>query len=163
MTSSVVVLDALAFAGLAAMMLWLAVKDIRERRVPNKALGALIVAWLIWRIVRCVASGQPIADAALSMGGALASALAVMLLLWLFASVYERARRKPSMGAGDVKLISVLVLCMGARCTMLCLLVACIVGLLYSLPRAARRLGVDRGIPFAACLACGTLAVPLLA
>lgn len=153
-----VMLSVSAYALLVAVMLYLAVKDIRERRVPNRALIVLVAVWAIWRVA-LAALGQATIVSSLS-GVALAAVVFAGLLV--LGAVYERLSGKAAMGGGDVKLMSVLALYLGAQSLAACVIVACFVSLAFAAASAGRRGLQARGIPFATCLCCGVFATFLL-
>lgn len=154
----VVLLPVAAYAFLAAAMLYLAVKDIRERRVPNQTLIALVAVWVIWRVALAVLDRATVA-ASLSRG---ALAAAVLIGLLVFGAAYERLRGKPAMGGGDVKLMSVLALYLGAQSLAACVVIACVVSLAFAVAQSWQHGMRSRGIPFATCLCCGVFATCLL-
>lgn len=157
-----VLLDICAYAFLAIATVWLAFKDIKERRVPNPAIAVLLGAWTCWKIAAAAMDFEFATEIAAQSSFDLLAASAVFVLLFAFGCLYERARKKPSMGMGDIKLIAVLALFIGIRGVGICLLIACLVGLVYAIADVVRRNPVSNGIPFAACLSCGLFVTFLL-
>lgn len=156
-------LSIVAHAILAAVLLYLAVKDIRERRVPNEVILALVVVWAAWRAVLAICDPSTLA----ATGELALFALVVFAGLLVLGVVYERLRGRPAMGGGDVKLISAMALYLGAYPLAVCVVAACAVALVFALVPAlaakARPPRQSRGIPFATCLCCGLFAAYLLA
>lgn len=142
----------------AAVMLYLAVKDIRERRVPNKVLLFLVALWVVWRAVLAIVDPRTLATSVFQLGFALVALSGLVAV----GAIYERLRKKPAMGGGDVKLIAVLALYLGMEGLAVCVIVACMVGLVYALAARVRRDPMRFGIPFATCLSCGMFLTFLL-
>jgi prepilin peptidase CpaA len=143
MPSPEVVRYALA-GGLSLLLLWAAISDVRDRRIPNAAVLAALALFVVWVIAsRGQGLGSSLAAAAISFG--------VGYVLYLV----------KVMGAGDVKLFAALALFTGlAGLPAFALATALIGGLMavFSLatrPRRAAKLslrleagGSDRGVPY---------------
>lgn len=83
-------------AGLSLVLVWAAISDVRDRRIPNAAVLAVLVLFVLWAIAaRGQALGSGFAAAAISFG--------VGYILYLV----------KVMGAGDVKLFAALALFTG--------------------------------------------------
>lgn len=151
----------LTVAGLLAAM---CATDVRTRRIPNKLVASVCAAWVALQVIAGLfgaATGTSLAVAAQGAGvpqfllplfalphpgtGVLTAAAAVLLLAGAGA-LYERAFRKPSMGAGDVKLIGAFALFLGPVPTVACLMLACLFALAAALPARLR------AFPFAPAL-----------
>ena len=63
----------------------------------------------------------------------------------LLALLMEKLLRRDAMGGGDIKLLFLTGLCLGWQKNLLCLLLACVVGLLWGLVRAKRG---QQGLPW---------------
>lgn len=133
-----------------AILLWATAADIREKRIPNRLLltalaGRVLLGLMefscgIWETVR---------DPAEMLLGSLLLTLAFFLLSLLFGGV---------LGMGDVKLMGILALFLGAgeacRCFYRGLLAAAAVSLMLL---AGKRIRIGDGIAFAPFLLAGYL------
>ena len=148
-----IVAYALLIAGLAVI----SVKDARTRRIPNGWVALLMLLWAAWRLVLGFAGkymglgfwstllspapevlgrfGVPIYGVSLSEGilGALVLGGGMLVL----SAVYELAIHNESFGGGDIKLMAVVGLFLGWERGLMCLLVACVLSVVYVLVRAA--------------------------
>ena len=75
--------------------------------------------------------------------------------LLLVSLVIERALRREAMGGGDIKLLFVTGLFLGWRGNLLCLILACIIGIVFALIAAKRRDGARAAIPWGPSIALG--------
>lgn len=149
-------IGACSLAAFAAILLWVVRVDLREQRIPNKAIFALVAVWLAARAAWALAVflGVSGMDAALDGSSSFAageSSLDVSALalggLWpwdvpvadgflgavalgggalVVSAVYEALTGRYSMGGGDVKLLAVLGLYLGLWTGLVALLIACI-------------------------------------
>lgn len=137
--------------GLAGVLLWAALSDIRDRRIPNKAVLCLLALFIPWTIADFGAT----TISALQAAGI---ALAVTVVLYAFRIF----------GAGDAKMFSVCALFMGmgylpyfALATVLAggVFAAISLGLrpkvMFLLLATRGKLNTGRGIPYGAPIALG--------
>lgn len=105
----------------SAILLGAAFADLEGYIIPNRFILAGIALWLVllpWE--------KNLADGLLGgflVGGGL---LAVVLL-------YEKIRKVEAMGGGDLKLLFVTGLMLGWKRNLLCLLIACVLGIVWGL------------------------------
>lgn len=133
-------------------LLGCALRDIRERRIPNRMIAIMVSLWILGQIILGALSGDGVSVLAVSLGRMVSAGVVVAVLL-AFTMAYERLTGRFGLGGGDIKLIGVIALFAGWEATILCLAIACAVSLLYAIACKGR----DAGIPFAPCLMCGTL------
>ena len=134
--------------GLLALCGWIAVVDLRDRRIPDLASLALLLAGLA---LSGLASGLPLADRLIGAG-------AGFLLLWALGEVWFRQRGVEALGIGDAKLFGAAGAWLGWQALPEVLLIAALMGLTFAALRAALRLGPRQAdIAFGPWLAAGLL------
>lgn len=195
MSVSVVLSNAPAYAGGASFALflvllaWASAIDLRERRIPNKLVAAMVVLWLAVRVLLaamaaacCAAgfgSGVQIGDAALvasaamvrmipfglTLGDGLVGALVLGGGSLAVSIAFERLTQRPSMGGGDIKLLAVVGLFLGWERGLWCLFAACLVVLAMQVVSRVREGGKGIGsqtFPFAPAILVGVVIASLL-
>ena len=195
MSVSVVLSNAPAYAGGASFALflvllaWASAIDLRERRIPNKLVAAMVVLWLAVRVllaamaaVCCAAgfgSGVQIGDAALvasaamvrmipfglTLGDGLVGALVLGGGSLAVSIVFERLAQRPSMGGGDIKLLAVVGLFLGWERGLWCLFSACLIVLVMQVVSRVREGGKGIGsqtFPFAPAILVGVIIASIL-
>ena len=150
------VITLVAYGLVVALLGMVAVIDGRTRRIPNALSGALVVLWVLWRLVLGLAGKHlglgfkaevlgPAPDVmvppGLEIGGiSFASGILGAVILGggllVLTTVYELVTRKESFGGGDIKLMAALGLFLGVERGLVCLLAACVLSLLYAGLRA---------------------------
>lgn len=147
------VVTLIAYGLVLALLAAIAVVDVRERRVPNRLSAALAGLWLLWRVVLgcageymglgfltefvapaptvTVPPGLEIGGA--SLAGGILGAVILGGGLLVLTTLYEGLTHRESFGAGDIKLMTVLGLFLGAERGVICLLAACVLSVLYAL------------------------------
>ncbi|WP_304425540.1 A24 family peptidase [uncultured Adlercreutzia sp.] len=150
------VITLVAYGLVVALLGMVAVIDGRTRRIPNALSGALVVLWVLWRLVLGLAGKHlglgfkaevlgPAPDVmvppGLEIGGiSFASGILGAVILGggllVLTTVYELVTRKESFGGGDIKLMAALGLFLGVQRGLVCLLAACVLSLLYAGLRA---------------------------
>ena len=128
-----------------AVLVAAAVIDAHSRIIPN-ALVATLVCIRAARIATAVASEAAVPLVRASVAGLLA-VLAVLALL----AVTERVLRiEGGLGGGDVKLFCALGVCLGAERALATILLACVLGVAFSVfgRRAGRRVDAFAMGPF---------------
>ena len=195
MSVSVVLGNAPAYAGGASFALflvllaWASAIDLRERRIPNKLVAAMVVLWFAVRVLLaamaaacCAAgfgSGAQIGDAALvasatmmrrspfglTLGDGLVGALGLGGGSLAVSIAFERLAQRPSMGGGDIKLLAVVGLFLGWERGLWCLFAACLVVLAMQVVSRVRE--GEKGIasqtfPFAPAILVGVVIASIL-
>jgi leader peptidase (prepilin peptidase)/N-methyltransferase len=133
------VLAALKWATFCALLLVLAVTDMRERILPDKVNLTGAVLGLLWSVAVPLGDGTsrwlaqrmfafPPPDPALSVTDALLGAAAGAGILWLFAEGYFRLRGREGMGLGDVKMMAMVGTFLGAKGTVLTIMAGALLG-----------------------------------
>lgn len=164
-----------AYVVLIVLLLVAALIDIRKRVVPNQLVIGVAVTWSVWQAAMiAVALAFDVHDASTVVGisqattsidalGLATNALTRILEAVIFGAmllgmtlIYERMRGKLAFGGGDIKLLAALTLFTGIEAMLACLMISCMVSLLYT--TLSRKTITSRGIPFAPCVAC---ALPL--
>lgn len=115
------------FFGLLALA---SVADLRTLRIPDGLIGALFVVWFAWRAIVHV---NGITDAPISFSQGILGAIMLGGGLLVVTTVYEMITHKRAMGGGDIKLLAVVGLYLGATGGLFCLMVACATSLVMSL------------------------------
>lgn len=195
MSVSVVLGNAPAYAGGASFALflvllaWASAIDLRERRIPNKLVAAMVVLWLAVRVLLaamaaacCAAgfgSGAQIGDAALvasatmmkmipfglTLGDGLVGALVLGGGSLAVSIAFERLAQRPSMGGGDIKLLAVVGLFLGWERGLWCLFAACLVVLVTQMASRFREGGkgiASQTFPFAPAILVGVVIASIL-
>lgn len=142
-------------AGFIAIMVWCAVSDIRDRRIPNVAVLALLALFVPWTLLQLGANF-------LSGIAAAAIALVVTVILYIFKIV----------GAGDAKLFASASLFVGLaqlpHLALATVLAGGVIALISLVTRPRRGLVMvmmkgrgdyGRGIPYGVAIAAGSIIV----
>ena len=164
-------LAALKWAVFSALLIVLAITDLRERILPDKVnlAGALLgLAWSaaipvddgtsLWLAGRLFAFPPP--PRALSIADALLGAAAGAGILWLFAEGYFRLRGREGMGLGDVKMMAMAGTFLGVKAAVLTIMAGALLGsLLGAAFMLFRRTGSEYELPFGTFLAAAAALV----
>jgi len=163
-------LAAVKWAVFCAILLVLAVTDVRERILPDRVNltgGLLGLAWSGFVPVRDGTSlwlsnhlfAFPPPPPALSVADALIGAACGAGILWLFAEGYFRLRGREGMGLGDVKMMGMAGTFLGAKAVVLTIMAGAVLGSVLGLAfMLFQRKGSDYELPFGLFLAAGALA-----
>lgn len=195
MSVSVVLGNAPAYAGGASFALflvllaWASAIDMRERRIPNKLVAAMVVLWFAVRVLLaamaaacCAAgfgSGAQMGNAAsaasvatmrvppfsLTLGDGLVGALVLGGGSLAVSIAFERLAQRPSMGGGDIKLLAVVGLFLGWERGLWCLFAACLVVLVMQMASRFREGGkriASQTFPFAPAILVGVAIASIL-
>lgn len=195
MSVSVVLGNAPAYAGGASFALflvllaWASAIDLRERRIPNKLVAAMVVLWLAVRVLlaamaaACCAAGfgvdAQIGNAAsaasvatirvspfgLMLGDGLVGALVLGGGSLAVSIAFERLAQRSSMGGGDIKLLAVVGLFLGWERGLWCLFAACLVVLVMQAVSRVREGGkgiASQTFPFAPAILVGVVIASIL-
>lgn len=163
--------DALKWAVFSALLVVLAITDIRERILPDEVnffgLGAgLLFSFFtksldgtaLWLASRWFDFPPP--QMALSFADAVLGALAGSGLLWIVAEGYFRIRGREGMGLGDVKMMAAVGAFLGLKRTMMTVLFGSLLGSVVGiiLIKVSKK-GQDYELPFGTFLGAGALLV----
>ena len=195
MSVSVVLGNAPAYAGGASFVLflvlltWASAIDLRERRIPNKLVIAMVALWLAVRVLLAVmvaacSAGAFGVDAQMGNAASAASVAAMRVSPFgltlgdgfvgalvlgggsLAVSIaFEDLAQRPSMGGGDIKLLAVVGLFLGWERGLWCLFAACLVVLVMQVVSRFREGGKGIGsqtFPFAPAILVGVVIASLL-
>ena len=196
MSVSVVLGNAPAYVGGASFVLflvllaWASAIDLRERRIPNKLVVAMVVLWLAARVLLTVmvtvcSVGAFGSDVQAGNAASVAAAFATMgifpfgltLIDGLVGALvlgggslavslsFEHFAQRPSMGGGDIKLLAVVGLFLGWERGLWCLFAACLVVLAMQAVSRVREGGKGIGFqtfPFAPAILVGAVIASLL-
>lgn len=137
----------------ACILLACAFADLEGYIIPDRFLAAGIVLFagsLIW-------AEKPLSRL---LDGAVGG-FAVAGALWLLVIVMEKAMGREAMGGGDIKLLFVTGLLLGWKGNLLCLVLACIIGIVWGL-LAARGRRDGPPIPWGPSIALAAWAAALI-
>ena len=163
--------EALKWAVFTALLVVLAITDVRERLLPDPVnLGGLGVGFALsfftrpldgsaaWLANRLFAYPPP--RPVLSFTDALLGAAAGSGLLWVVAEGYFRLRGREGMGLGDVKMMAMAGAFLGLKRTLLTILAGSLLGSVVGLLMIALAgKGRDYELPFATFLGAAALLV----
>jgi leader peptidase (prepilin peptidase)/N-methyltransferase len=161
---------AVKWAVFCALLLVLAVTDLRERILPDKVNLTGGVLGLIWSAFVPVGDGTslwlanhmfefPPPAPVLSVADALIGAAFGAGILWLFAEGYFRLRGREGMGLGDVKMMGLAGTFLGAKAVVLTIMAGAVLGSVIGLAFVLfQRKGSDYELPFGLFLAAGAVA-----
>lgn len=145
---SLQMLEALLFA---SVLLACAFADLEGYIIPDRFLLAGAVMRVPFFFLLPNGKGQ-LLDALLG-GVAVGGGLLLIVL------GYERLRRVDAMGGGDIKLLALTGLYLGWKGNLLCLLLACVLGIVFALATQKRRAAQEDGrlIPWGPSIAAAAL------
>jgi len=157
------------WAVFCAVLLVLAVTDLRERILPDKVNLTGGILGLAWSGVAMLGDGTslwlsnrmfdfPPPARVLSITDALLGAAAGAGVLWIFAEGYFRLRGREGMGLGDVKMMAMAGTFLGVKAVLLTIMIGALLGsVLGSIFIVFRRTGSDYELPFGLFLGAGAL------
>ena len=164
-------LESLKWAIFAAMLVVLAITDLRERILPDAVnffgLGAgLLFSFFtkpldgtaLWIASRWFDFPPP--QPVLSFADAILGAVAGSGLLWVVAEGYFRLRGREGMGLGDVKMMAAVGAFLGLKRTLMTVMAASLLGSVIGIVLIAiSKKGRDYELPFGTFLGAGALLV----
>lgn len=115
---------ALELCVLSCILLGLSLVDLEIYIIPDR----FIIAGIIWWAVLIPFRGDIVYELIRSLVGGLIIGGAMLLLSWIFLKV----TKKEGLGGGDIKLLFMTGLFLGPVRSLLSLIIACIVGILFS-------------------------------
>jgi len=126
-------LELILSVGLAAALIYVALVDMREYRIPNAISYPLIAAGL------ALAAFLPVP----SLPDRLIGAGAGFGVIWAIGALYRRYRSHEGIGLGDAKLTAAAGAWLGWQALPWILLVASVTGLLFAFWKSRRAEGLD--------------------
>lgn len=136
-----------------SILLAASMTDLKEYRIPNRLVGALIAVYAV--TFPLIEMDMEQAGSSAGAWSALAESLCGAMLLGggllLLSGIFCRITGKTGMGGGDIKLLFAVGLYLGPQKGILCLLISGILGLSYGL------IGQKSRIPFGPAIAIGTM------
>jgi len=160
-----VTVEAVALWALGCVLLGLSLVDLETYTIPNGFIVAGIAIWLVTfaffgvdpacyrvgRVIRPLVSSDWLAVFIDGMLGAVVVAGALLLLALLFDKIIKRQ----SLGGGDVKLVFVLGLYLGLSASVLNIIIACVIGIVFAFATQAHRKDNEdpKAFPFGPSLA----------
>lgn len=159
---------ALALCVLGCILMGLSLVDLESYTIPNGFIVAGIVTWLVTFAffgvnLETVGLGTLAATWVSSptlavLADGLVGAFAVSGFLFALALVFDKVVGRQSLGGGDVKLVFMVGLFLGLACSVLNLIVSCVVGIGFAFATQRARLGTDdpRAFPFGPSIALAT-------
>jgi leader peptidase (prepilin peptidase) / N-methyltransferase len=159
----------LKWSAFCAILVVLAVTDLRERILPDKvnltggviglALSAVIPVGdgtSLWLASHAFAFPPPVP--VLSVTDALLGAALGAGILWIFAEGYFRLRGQEGMGLGDVKMMAMAGTFLGPKAIVLTIMAGAVLGsVLGAVFMLVRRTGSEYELPFGLFLGAGAL------
>jgi len=118
-------LETFQFTVLFALLAWESAEDLRSRTIPNACIVAALAVRASYLAAQAISAQLPTSDIAYYA----LSGVAAMVVLSLFAIVFEHATGRESMGGGDVKLYAVAGFYLGFESAMGVVLLSCILAL----------------------------------
>ena len=163
--------ETLKWATFSAIMIVLVFTDLRERILPDLVNFTGFAFGLVFSLFVKPTDGSalwiadhifqfPPPQAVLSLVDALLGAALGSGLLWLVSEVYFRLRGREGLGLGDVKMMLMAGAFLGAKRTLLTIMVGSILGSVIGIAVIlARRKEADYELPFGTFLGVGALIV----
>lgn len=153
-----------------AMMVIVAMIDLRKRKIYNAEIAVLLVIWIVWAIIVTVFSlsegmsfleaiGIPLMLDDASILDGLAAAIIFGVGSLLITVVFERVTGRFAMGGGDIKLLFVVGLFLGVEGEAIALLIACGV---FAITGLVMRRSKDDALPFGPFIAAGSIIATFL-
>lgn len=161
-------IHALGLCALGCVLLGLSLIDLETYTIPNGYIIAGILAWAT------TFAGYTIDPTSVGLGSlmlaftpspfvavlldSLLGAFIVAGALWGLAVIFDKAIGRQSLGGGDIKLVFMVGLFLGVAASVLNLIVACIIGILFALVTQKSREGMEdpRAFPFGPSIAVAT-------
>lgn len=117
-------LQALEYILLACLLLAAAFTDLEGYMIPDR----FIVTGIVVRVVFLFLQGNVLENLMDALLGGFAVGGGLLLIVLL----YEKVRQKEAMGGGDIKLLFLTGLFLGWQRNILCLLIACVLGIVFA-------------------------------
>lgn len=133
---------------LTCILFWASVVDVYARRIPDPSILVAVAAWLA-TLALSASLGRPVGWA---LGRAAVGCCGLAVPALIAALVVGRARGRPGLGGGDLKLFLVVGLYFGLRWGAFVIVASCVLGLLGEGLRVAYervRGGPDAGCDYA--------------
>jgi len=115
--------------------------DLEGTIIPDR----FIIAGLIVRLGFILVNGNFVKDLLFSLIGGFTIPVALLIVVLVF----EKITKKDAMGGGDIKLLFMIGLFIGWKCNVLCLLLACIIGIVFgAVTNLSKKDTTDKTFPF---------------
>lgn len=137
-------IDALFYMALGCVLLGLSLVDIDSMLIPNGFIIAGIVLWVVFSGLR-LAGFAPVdpSDALMSFAfpqnpalahvlDGLVAGVGVFIIMLVIVGVFGAVKGVAGMGMGDLKLFFMVSLWLGIPCTLLNLILSCVIGLIVA-------------------------------
>ena len=121
----------LEVACLLIPLVYLSIKDLRERTIPNVSILAIILIHVAHVMVRSLVNGVPPGQALQELFFLLIQAVVVGAAFLLFTLIMDYVLGKESAGGGDIKLFAVTAFCLGWRRCIVAVMLACVFGVIF--------------------------------
>ncbi|MDD3218412.1 MAG: prepilin peptidase [Lachnospiraceae bacterium] len=139
-----VTFEAMRYLAAACLLLGLSLVDLEIYEIPD----GFIIAGIIWWIATLPFMNMGIAE---QIKSGLLGGICIGGGLLLLSLVFDKIMKKESLGGGDVKLFFMVGLYLGLGVSLLNLIVACILGIVFAFGLKRQK------IPFGPAISCATL------
>ena len=112
-------------------LVYLSLKDLRERTIPNASVLAIMLIHTLHVMVCSLVNRVPIDQALLGLLFSLIQAALAGALLLLFTLILDRVIDGESAGGGDIKLFAAVTFCLGWRRCIVAVMLACVFGVIF--------------------------------
>ena len=148
---------------LCCILMGLSLVDLDTYLIPNRFILSGILLWTVTAIL--IGLRDAAADAGTLSGAALLTAIGSQLLrgligglaigggILILSLIFDKVSGKEGMGGGDIKLLFVTGLFLGLAGGFLCLMVACVIGLLFVAAMKNQKIPFGPSISIA-CILC---------
>lgn len=117
------------------LLLVLTVYDLKHRIIPNTAIILIAVNTLVFRMIGIIFSESK-AEEARTLAFSFVFSVLVFFILVIFISLADRLAGYETMGGGDIKLLSAIVLFFGMPKGIIAIFLSCIAGIIiYAIGR----------------------------
>ncbi len=151
-------MGALVFVGsVSCLLVVLSYHDSKERRLPNSLVAAVFILGCLWMAWCCVQenSTRPLVSAGLGLLLAAGPAACIEF-------GYRAIRKQSGIGAGDIKLLAALGVCLGTQGFWILPLASILFLLSWPLVYAAKKWRIQTKFPFGPYLACSACVLLVL-
>lgn len=137
--------------GFISILLALSVADMDAYIIPDRLILVLIIWWFVFVCIHTFAGNAFLPQIIRGLTGGFVIAAGVLIIVLIM----DRVLKKESMGGGDIKLLFAAGLYLGLAGSLLMLITACLIGLLFVVLLRSER------IPFGPSISLGAVLVLL--